>query len=157
MLSSTLVRMTSVLYYRLMKRASGERVSTSDLARGRATARETWPGLVALIVLQGTLLAADPGQQARGWVLAWSLSPIVAAGWLAWAQLRSLRRADELQRMVQLEALAVGFGAMCLLALAGGLLDAAGIGDPRQSLQVTFIAGVLVWSAALAARTWQMR
>jgi hypothetical protein len=46
------------------------------------------------------------------------------------------------QRKVQLEAMASGFGAMAMLALAGGLLDAAGIGDPRQSLQVTFIAGI---------------
>ena len=44
-----------------------------------------------------------------------------------------------------------------LLALAGGLFDAAGIGDPRQWLQVTFIAGVLAWIGALAVRTWQVR
>jgi hypothetical protein len=140
-----------------MTSSSKERMSASDLARARASVRETWPGLLALLVLQGSLLAADPARPARGWVLAWSLSPIVAAVWLAWAQWRSLRRADELQRMVQLEALAVGFAAMLLLALAGGLLDAAGIGDSPQSLQVTFIAGVLAWTAALAVRTWQLR
>lgn len=140
-----------------MRSESGERLSASDLVRRRAGLRDTWPGLVAVVVLQGSLLAADPGQPARGWVLAWSLSPIVPAGWLAWAQWRGLRRADELQRTVQLEALAVGFGAMFLLALTGGLLEAAGVGEPRQYLQVTLIAGVLVWTAALAVRTRQLQ
>ena len=72
--------------------------------------------------------------------------------WLVWAQLRSLRRADEYQRIAQLEAMAVGFATMIVLALVGGLLDAAGIGDPRQSLQITFIGGTLAWIAAGAVK-----
>jgi hypothetical protein len=80
------------------------------------------------------------------------MSPLAAALWLVWAQMRSLRRSDEYQRKVQLEAMAIGFGTVMLLALAGGLLDAAQIGDPRQSLQVTFIAGILTWIAALAIK-----
>jgi hypothetical protein len=111
------------------------------------------PGLVALLVAQGSLVMLDPHGDVGGWVFAWSLSPLVAALWLAWAQLRSLRRGDEYQRKVQLEAMAIGFGAMIMLALAGGLLDAAGIGDPRQSLQVTFIAGIVTWIATLTIKT----
>jgi hypothetical protein len=33
------------------------------------------------------------------------------------------------------------------------LLDAAGIGDPRQSLQITFVGGTLAWLAALGIKT----
>ena len=83
----------------------------------------------------------------------WSFSPLVPALWLMWTQLRSLRRADEYQRVVQLEAMAIGFGAVLLLSFTGGLLDAAGMGNPAQSLQVTFIGGVLVWVGALALTT----
>jgi hypothetical protein len=39
---------------------------------------------------------------------------------LVWAQLRSLRRADEFERVMQREAMAIGFGAVIVVALAGG-------------------------------------
>jgi hypothetical protein len=62
-----------------------------------------------------------------------------------------------LERVQMLEAMAVAFGAMVVLSLTGGLLDAADLGDPRQSLQVTFIAGVLIWVVALMAGTHRKR
>jgi len=125
------------------------RKSQSDVRRERAAVRDAAPAVVVLIVAQGSLLALDPDGGASARNLAWSLLPLLPAAWLVWAQVRSLRRADELQRIVQLEAMAVGFGAVMLLLLAAGLLEGAGVGDPRQSLQITFIAGVLVWVAAL--------
>jgi hypothetical protein len=115
------------------------------------------PGLVALVVAQGSLQILDPDGGASAWNLVWSLLPLVPALWLMWAQLRSLRRADEYERVVQLEAMAIGFGAVIVLALVGGLLDAAGVGDPRQWLQVTFIVGILTWVAALAVKTRRAR
>jgi hypothetical protein len=69
-----------------------------------------------------------------------------------WTQLRSVRRADEYQRVILLEAMSIGFAFVLILSLAGGLLDAAGLGDPAQSLQITFIAGVLAWVGALAVK-----
>jgi len=134
-----------------------ERKSGSDVARYRAAVRDTMPALVTLVVVQGSLVLLDPDGGASGWNLSWSVPPLVPALWLVWAQLRSLRRADEYQRIVQLEAMAIGFGTVIVLSLAGGLLDGAGIGDPRQSLQVTFILGILAWIAALAIKTWQAR
>lgn len=107
--------------------------------------------------MQASLVLLDPDGGANGWNLVWSLLPLLPAGWLVWAQLRSLRRADEYQRIVQLEAMAIGFGTVIVLSLAGGLLDAAGIGDSRQSLQVTFILGILSWIGALAVNTWRAR
>ena len=50
-----------------------------------------------------------------------------------------------------------GFAAVILLALLGGLLDAAGIGTATQSLQITFIVGVLTWIGALGVLTWRAR
>jgi hypothetical protein len=156
-MSKTLDIMTMVLYHPAMHTTSGERRSTSDVARDRALLRDIAPGLVALVVTQGSLVVLDPDGTASGWNVVWSLLPMIPAAWLVWAQLRSLKRADEYQRVVQLEALAIGFGAVTMLALLGGLLDAAGIGDPRQSLQVTFIAGILVWIGALAVKTSRVR
>ena len=53
--------------------------------------------------------------------------------------------------------MAVGFGAMLVLAYVGGLLDSAGLGDPRQSLQVAVIAGTLAWVGTLLFRSKHAR
>lgn len=126
-----------------------DRRSTSDHQRDRATLREATPAVLALVAVQASLLAGDPdGSSAAS--TAWSLLPLVPFAWLVWIQVRSLRRADERQRGLQLSALAVGFGATMVLALAGGLLDGADLGSPAQSLQLTFIGGMAVWLVSLA-------
>ena len=135
-----------------MPEPTEERKSSSDVARDRAAARDILPAVTLLVAVQASLVIVDPDAGASAWNLAWSLLPIAPALWLVRAQLRSLRRADEYQRVVQLEAMAVGFATVIVLALVGGLLDAAGIGDPRQSLQITFIAGTLAWVGAGAVK-----
>ncbi len=139
--------MTSVLYSRAMTK---QRRSSSDVARERAAFRDITPGVIALVVIEGTLIGLDREADPTVWTVVWSLLPLLPVLWLVRAQLRSLQRADELQRVVQLEAMAIGFGATVLLALTGGLLDAADVGNPAQWLQITFIGGILVWIAALA-------
>ncbi len=133
------------------------RPSHSDSARNRAAGRDLVPPLALLLLTQGSLIALDPKHDTTMWVVAWSLSPIIALVWMAVAQVRILKRADEYQRIVQLESLAIGFGATILLAAAGGVLDAARIGTTRQSLQVVFIGGVTAWTLALAIKTSRAR
>lgn len=123
------------------------------MARDRAALRDLAPGLAALLLTQGTLVVRDPGTPPDAWRVLWALSPLLAVLWLVRAQWRSLRRADEYQRLVQLEAMAVGFGAAVTAALTGGLLDAAHLGNARQSLQIAFLAGILAWIVALAVRS----
>lgn len=127
-----------------------ERRSSSDVARDKAALRDLAPGFLAILLTQGTLVVLNPQGRADAWHVLWALSPLAPAMWLIWAQLRSLRRADEFQRIVQLEAMAIGFGTAITLALAGGLLDAADLADARQSLQITFLAGVMAWIGSLA-------
>lgn len=136
-----------------MPEPTRERKSSSDVARDRAATRDILPAVTLLVVVQASLVVVDPDAGASLGNLVWSLLPIVPALWLVWAQVRSLRRADEYQRVAQLEAMSVGFATMIVLALVGGLLDAAGIGDPRQSLQITFIGGTLAWIAAGAVKS----
>lgn len=140
-----------------MTEPADERKSNSDVARDRAAFRDLWPGVIALILIQGSLVALDPDGDANGWVVVWSLLPVIPALWLVRAQMRSLQRADEYQRVIQLEAMAIGFATVIILAMIGGLLDAAGIGDATQSLQITFIVGLLSWVTALGIKTQRSR
>lgn len=65
-----------------------------------------------------------------------------------WVQVRSLRRADEDQRVLRLEALAIGFAAVMVVSFAAGALNAMSVGEPRQVFEVTPMVGMLTWVAA---------
>jgi len=140
-----------------MADASARGTSASDVARRRAAVRDTMPAVVLLVLTQASLVAFDPDASASTWNLLWSLSPLVPAIWLGWAQLRILRRADELERLQQLEAMAIGFGAVMLLLVTGSILDAADLAAPRQWLQLAFCGGVVAWCGALAVITARAR
>lgn len=134
-----------------------DRSSKSDAARSLAARRDVLPAVAALLLAQGGLMVVDPDEGGNIASVAWAMLPLIPVLWLGWAQLRALGRADELQRIVQLEAMAIGFGTMVVLAMAGGLLQAAGRGDARQSLQVVFIGGTLSWLAGFAFRSRRTR
>lgn len=130
------------------------RRSVSDVKRDRAAVRDILPAMALLLVLQGSLITLDPDGRASPGRLLWSLSPIVPALWLVWAQMRILRRADDYQRALHLEAMAFGFAVVIAALFLGSLLDAARVGSVRQSLQVAFQAGLLAWLAGLA---WKLK
>lgn len=69
--------------------------------------------------------------------------PVVPAGFAILAYLRHLRRLDELQRRIQLEALAVSFAASALITFTVGFLENAGV--PRPSW---------IWVAPLMIGLW---
>jgi hypothetical protein len=136
-----------------MKLIDTEPKSNSDFRRTHAAWRDAAPALALLVVTQGSLIWLNPGRPTSALGVGWALSPLLAVVWLAWNQLRVLRRADELQRLVQLQAMATGFGVMSILMMGVGLLHAAEIGDLAQQTQVALIGGVLTWVAVLAAAT----
>ena len=127
--------------------------SNLDRQQGRAALRDAVPAIIALIVLEAAVAALDLKADSDGWHLAVTLSPMLAGVWLVWVHLRTIRRSDEYQRMLHLEALSIGFAVAMLIAMAGGLLSGGHVGSDAQYLQVTFIAGVLAWVGALAVRT----
>ncbi len=69
-----------------------------------------------------------------------------------WAEVRSLRRADEYQRLLQLQAYAVGFAVVVLLLQVASLLAAAELMDSRQGMQISFIGGLLAWAGVRAVK-----
>ena len=69
-----------------------------------------------------------------------------------WAELRSLQRADEYQRMLQLQALAVGFAVVVVLLQVVSVLVAAQLMDGRQGLQISFLGGLAGWLGVRALK-----
>lgn len=131
---------------------ASERKSTMERHQDRAAVRDAIPAIVALVVLEGIVALLDLDAASNRWHLVISLLPLLAGVWLAWVLLRTLRRCDEYQRTVHLEAMSIGFGVAMLVAMAGGLLDGAEAGSSAQYLQLTFIVGILSWVGALAIR-----
>ena len=56
-----------------------------------------------------------------------NLAPMIGAGAVAWAILRGLWRMDELQRRIQLDAIALSFLGTALLTFGWGFAEGAGL------------------------------
>ncbi|MCX4908656.1 hypothetical protein [Streptomyces sp. NBC_00878] len=147
---------TSFLYVCRMEKSSENRQSRSDTVRARAWFLDWLPPAVALGLLS---LISELGLfgSAGSWKLFWSLLNLVPGLLIVRAVIRSLRRADEYQRRCQLEALAIGFGVLIMAIYTVGLLQAAGVGDLRQLVQISFIGSILTWITALLFKTPRTR
>ena len=84
-----------------------------------------------------------------------ALSPMLAGLAAPWVILRELRRMDELQRRIQLEALGFSFACTALLTFSYGFLE--GLGYPRLSMfSVWPLMGALwIVGLVLARRRYQ--
>lgn len=74
--------------------------------------------------------------------------PVIPAAWALLGFMRMFRRLDELQRRVQLEAVAFSFVGTCLITLTWAFQENAGL--PR--FEVSFVTPLLVllWGLGLA-------
>src|SRR5215813_1561283 len=89
------------------------------------------------------------------WRFAIVLLPLLPAGILLWSYIRMFRSADELQRRIVYEALAVAFVATLSVTVAGAFLQSAGL----PTFGWIWIAGVLVvsWTLGLVAASRRYR
>ncbi|MFF7205605.1 hypothetical protein [Streptomyces sp. NPDC008141] len=148
--------MTSHLYLLPMEKSPENRDSRSDMIRARALFLDWSPAVVALVLLS-LISEFELFGSAGSWEVFWSLLYLAPGLWIVRAVVRSLRRADEYQRRCQLEALAIGFGVLTMAIYAVGLLQAVGVGDLRQLIQISFIGSILIWIAALLFKTPRTR
>jgi hypothetical protein len=72
-----------------------------------------------------------------------ALLPVVPSVFAMWASIRYFRGLDELQRRIQFEGLAFSFMATCLISLAWGFLQNAGL--PHADI---------IWVAPLLVMLW---
>jgi hypothetical protein len=87
------------------------------------------------------------GQARMIWRVPLALAPVVPAGFALLAFLRFLSRMDELQRRIQLDAIALSFAATALLTFA---YDLEGIGFPHVGLIWILPVMVMLWGLELA-------
>lgn len=107
--------------------------------------RDVTIGVVAyavLLVLAVTVGDLEGDSPAR---LVWALLPVLPLAWVLVAVVRLLPRLDEYQRQLQLQALAVGFGAAMIAAVTVGFLAFAGVQGWWSSWAV-FTVGMLGWA-----------
>ena len=146
--------MTSHLYLLPMENSPENRDSRSDMIRARTLFLDWLPAVVALVLLSldlrvralrfGGLMGSCSGPCCT--------SPRGCGSSGPWSG--ACAAPDEYQRRrCQLEALAIGFGVLTMAIYAVGLLQAVGVGDLRQLIQISFIGSILIWIAALLFKT----
>ena len=94
---------------------------------------------VVLSVVGGSV--DSPGE----WVLI--MVPVLPALWSVRAVIRHLRRVDEYQRLLQLEAMAVGFAVAMVAALTVAFVGVGGVAT-RAAGWIVYGAGMLAWAVA---------
>ena len=85
-------------------------------------------GAVWFATYLATRYALDAWTPAPHWDIAIASLPVLAFYWFVWVVQRALRNADELQRRIHLEALALAFLTTMLVLMMLGLLDAPPMG-----------------------------
>lgn len=91
------------------------------------------------ILLQGAL--------EQPWQTAAALLPMVPATGLCVVIVRQVRRMDELQRRVQVEALALAFAGTALITFSYGFLESTGL--PKLSMFTVWPLMAALWVGAL--------
>jgi hypothetical protein len=94
---------------------------------GRTYLKEFGVAMLAYLIVLALSMAfvnANPGSTWRFVVV---LAPVVPALFVVLAVVRHVRRLDELQRRIQLEALALAFPSSALVTFSYGLLQQAGL------------------------------
>jgi hypothetical protein len=126
----------------------------SQAAASRAYVREFFTAMAAYVVavLVTVKLTPDVDPVLR---VPFVLIPLIPSAFALRAYLRYLGRMDELGRRIQLEALAIGFGAAGMLTFAYGFLENAGF--PQLSYVFVFPLMIFLWGigGAIATRRYQ--
>ena len=118
--------------------------------------KELWTALAVYgVMLVGSIQLLTHTDVARPWRDLIALSPMLPAAATAWVVLRELRRMDELQRRIQLEALGFSFAGTAILTFSYGFLE--GLGYPRLSMFTVWPILAALWlvGLVLARRRYQ--
>ena len=128
-----------------------ERTNTERRA-ARAYLREFIPAMVGYVLVLGTIIVLVDFRTAGAWRYPVALLPVIPALWGMRAVSRHLGRIDEMQRALQVGAMAAGFGVAMITSITIGFLAVAGLNTNRWGTWVIYGAGMLTWGAAVVRR-----
>jgi hypothetical protein len=101
------------------------------------------------------LLDLGPGSQRWEWAIV--CLPMFAFFWLAWVVQRAIRSADELQRRIHLEALALAFLTTMLAAMGLGLLEETPRGTVTLPWRHLWFALLPLYGVCYGIARWHYR
>ena len=106
-------------------------------------------------VLVGSIFLLKHFAPLPPWREMFALSPMVPGIFVIWVVLRQLRRLDELQCRIQMEAIAFAFIGTAFLTFGYGFLE--GLGYPRMSQFVVWPTMAVLWIVGriVASRRYQ--
>ena len=125
-------------------------------AAGRLYVKEFLLAMAAyVVVLWGAVTLINISPSSAWWRIPLALSPIVPVILAMIAYMRFVSRADELQRRIQFEALAFGFGCSGILTFSYGFLE--NVGFPHLSWTFVFPLMIAFWGigTVIASRRYQ--
>lgn len=108
---------------------------------------------VIVLIVSITLINMSPNS--AWWRIPLALAPIIPAIFAMIAYMRFMGRIDELQRRIQFEALAFGFGSAGILTFSYGFLE--NVGFPRISWLFVFPLMIALWGIGGALASWRYR
>lgn len=110
--------------------------------------RELGGSLLAyLVLLLGSISVLKQGMPSAPWRELLALAPMLAGIAICWAIVRELRRMDELQVRIQLEALGFAFAGTALVSFSYGFLE--GLDYPRLSMFTLWPLMAVLWVVGL--------
>lgn len=107
---------------------------------------------VVVVIVSITLINISPSS--AWWRVPLALTPVIPAIFGIVAYMRFVNRMDELQRRIQFEGLAFGFGVAGILTFSYGFLE--NVGFPHISLLWVFPLMIALWGigTGIAARRY---
>lgn len=118
---------------------------TTSPSRGVLVAGVAW--FLTYLAARFALEALAP---APHWDIAVACAPVLAFYWFVWVVQRTLKSADELQRRIHLEALALAFPTTMLVLMTLGLLDSPPTGPLGIPLRDLWIVLPLLYGICFA-------
>ena len=108
---------------------------------------------VVVLIISVTLINTSPAS--AWWRIPLALLPVIPAIFAMLAYIRFVGRMDELQRRIQFEGIAFGFGGAGFLTFSYGFLEI--VGFPRISMIWVFPLMIVLWGIglAIASRRYQ--
>jgi hypothetical protein len=139
--TSELVIWTSLLYSPAM-----DTNSTVEERQRAAYRRDFAPALAGYMLVLALVVAlvGDEVDTIGEWALL--MLPVVPALWGVRAVVRHLRRIDEYQRLLQLEAMAAGFAVAMVVAITVGFVGVGGSATEAAGW-IVYGAGMGTWAA----------